>query len=643
MSSTHLPSPLKNTWQDNKAFVLLILSQLLILSVLKIIFYYYNYPFIFSRSDTENSMFGLLQLIKWSVYFDLLVLLLVNIPLLFLLQLSRLVSGQLAPVLIIFLFVTLNSLVVLLNCADIFYFRFHYQRANADLLYVLKNPFSQFLHLDPRMIITILLFIFFTVFITRLLFKGFLRAFHSGGRAGLVTLLSILAIIALPFYRARLERALVPNYPLTEISSKQLLVVQNSFHTFLYSVFRGSQEPFRNDYMPIPECDSLLPTRKYLAPSRDTHPNIVLFIMESVPYDFFDPNSPYKVDMPFFDSLIKKSTFYNNAFCFAHQSNKGITAILAALPTLQDIPLYHSSYINMAFTHIGSALRQHQYHSFFCIGDDYDNFGFAKCVRWMGIDDYYCRDDIPGSSKLPAHTMGIHDEYVFDFMLGKVNGISKPFFATNYNISTHYPYDLPPSFNKKFPSGYTSPMKSMSYYDQSLHHFFNEAQKENWFRNTVFIFCSDHWLVPDDNKTNFNAVSGYRIPIIIYDAAAGEGKTISRHVSQFDVMGTILSLSGYPDSIISFGGSLMDTANNNPVSFSRANSNLYQVSDSAYILGFNPSRNSPEFLFHYTLDPDLQNNVLAADSVATVRRDLTKKMQAFLQKACIQYNGEKFY
>lgn len=52
--------------------------------------------------------------------------------------------------------------------------------------------------------------------------------------------------------------------------------------------------------------------------------------MESVPYDFFDSSSAYKVAMPFFDSLLQKSVFYKNAFGYSHESNKGITAIWLA-------------------------------------------------------------------------------------------------------------------------------------------------------------------------------------------------------------------------------------------------------------------------------------------------------------------------
>ena len=643
MKVNYLPSRSKAAWQNNKPFLLFILSGLTILSVLKIIFYNYNYHFIFSASDEVNGWKDKLMLVKWSLWNDLFILLLVNIPLLILLQLARLVPGKIISRVILIAAVMVNSAVVLLNLSDIFYFRFHFQRASADLLYVLDHPFKELFHLNIFIIAAFFLAIGGIIFLTWKMHIQFFKAFTSGKRCGLVTLLVLVAIALLPFYKNSFEKALIPTFPLVELNSKQLLIVENSFHSFAYSILRKGQDIPIQNYLPVAECDSIFPIRKLIPANNNTgHKNIVLFIMESVPYDFFDTRSPFKVAMPFFDSLLEKSTFYNNAFCYAHLSNKGITAILAGMPTVSDIPLYHSQFVNMPLTHIGTALQKNNYHSFFCIGDDFDNFGFAKCVHWLGIENYYCREDIPGYKNLPAHTMGLQDEYVLDFMHKKINETAQPFFAINYNISTHYPYDLPASFTKKFPPGYTSPMKAMSYYDHSLGQFFSAAEKESWFKNTVFIFCSDHWMAPDDNRIKFNAISGYRIPIIIYDPAVNEKKSITQPVSQFDVMGTILSISGYKDSIISYGKVLPDDMNTGEIIFSRANASLYQVSDSAYVLGFNPVNNKAEFLYHYTTDNDLQQNLLGDNTVTGIRDKLTKKILAFLQKASMQYNGAQF-
>ena len=644
MKTNLLPSRTKTIWQNNRPFVWLIISLLILLSFLKIIFYRYNYDFIFSPADATHGWKEKLLLAKWSLAGDLVILLVVNKTLLICLQLARLVPGKIVSLIILTVFVLLNSAIILLNLSDIFYFRFHFQRANADLLFVLGHPFKPLFHLNIFVIAAFILAIAGVIFINWKLHFKFYRAFASGKRHGLASVIILLGIVLFPFYKNKVEKYLVPTYPLVDLNSKQLLVVQNSFHTFIFSVFRnGGKVPLKN-YLPVSVCDSLFPIRKVIVPEKtDTgHPNIVLFIMESVPYDFFDVSSPYKVAMPFFDSLIQKSSFYDNAFCFAHQSNKGITAILAGLPTISDVPLYHTQFVGMPITPIGSALKKNNYHSFFCIGDDFDNFGFAKCIHWLGIENYYSKEDLPGYKKLPSHTMGIQDEYVLDFMHTRINEITPPFFAVNYNISTHYPYDLPVTFTKKFPEGYTDPMKGMSYYDYSLQQFFNAVKKETWFRNTIFIFCSDHWMAPDDHNIKFNAISGYRIPIILYDPSMNEKKTVHQMASQFDVMGTILSISGNTDGIISYGSQLPNSSTAGEYIFTRPNASLYQVCDTAFVLGFNPSNNKTEFLYHYSSDKNLNENLLLNDRFTGIRNILTKKILAFLQKASMHYNNIDF-
>jgi phosphoglycerol transferase MdoB-like AlkP superfamily enzyme len=384
-----------------------------------------------------------------------------------------------------------------------------------------------------------------------------------------------------------------------------------------------------------------MPLRKKLNTGKNVpgKKNIVLFIMESVPYDFFDTASDYKVRMPFFDSILQKSTLFNNAFCYTHQSNKGITAILSGVPTLPDIPLYHSPYVNMPFTPVGTALKKMHYQSIFCIGDEFDNFGFAKCMNWLGIDTYYSKENIPGYKNLPAHSMGLQDAAVLEFFRQKINALPQPFLAIQYNISTHYPYDIPENFAGKSPKVYTPPMKAMQYYDHCLQQFFNAAKNETWFSNTTFIFCSDHWLFPEGKRGTYNPVFSYHIPVIIFDPAEPKKKIINRLASQFDVHATILSVAGYPDTIISYGNDLQDSSLTGSYIFSKEGNAIYRVMDSNYVLGYNTVNNKVEYLFDYKKDKELNINLATDKNAAVILNTLLTRVKAFLQKTTLLYNN----
>lgn len=645
MKISYLPFSGKAVWQDNKAFLYFFSGLLLIHSILKLIFYNYNYHLLFTGFEVNISLYDKMNLVKWSLLDDILCVLIINSGLLILLQLSRLISLPLAGWFILSLFFIINSFAILLNLADIFYFPFHFQRANADLLYVFAHPVKQLFHFPVLIIAVFIAAVAGILMLIWKLHRNLFNAFIKKKQAVLITSVLLLCITLSILFKPRLIKYLVPTYPLVELKSNELLLIQNSFHTFSYSVFRQGEEVKLKNYFSSSRCDSLFPIRKIIQLNNiDTTPkNIVLFIMESVPYDFFDTASAYKVAMPFFDSILKKSTFYNNAFCFAHQSNKGITAIMTGIPTVSDIPVYHSRYVDMEITKIGTALKINNYNSLFCIGDEYDNFGFAKCMNWLGIQKYYSKEDVPDYENLPSHSMGIHDAYMLDFFHQKINQVKQPFFAINYNISTHYPYTLPVNFSRNFPANYTAAMKSMQYYDYSLQQFFRGSENAPWFKNTVFIFCSDHWMAPDDKNIKFNAITGYRIPILIYEPAISKEKTNNQMASQFDIMNTILAIARYKDSIISYGNNLLDSEIKYKVVFSRANSNLYHVTDSAYILGFNSSIDKAEFLYHYKTDPSLKKNLISDIPSEPVRKILTLKIKAFLQKANMQYNREVFH
>ncbi len=633
---------LRSVWQNNKPFLAFLFYLLLIHSVLKIIFYNYNRPLLFPGGEDAVSFPGFFILAKWSLAYDLLCLILINSALLILLQAGRLVSAKFSSWFTLPVFMIINTAALLLNVIDIFYFRFRFQRANADLLYVIDHPFKQVFHFNTIILVLCALAIAVVLWLLWLLHRKLYHSFLDNRRGDLITLVLLAALATAFIFRNNFSRLLLPAYPLVQVKSNELPAVQNSFHTFTYSVYRGGDEIPVADYLSDAACDSIFTLKRSLQPysSASGKKNIVLFIMESIPYDFFDSSSAYKVAMPFFDSLLQTSVFYKNAFGYSHESNKGITAILAGIPTLTDIPFYHSQYVNIPVTKTGAALKTMNYHSLFCIGDAYDNFGFAKCANWLGIDKYYSEEDIPGYKGLPAHSMGLQDEAVLPFFHKKINEVSKPFLAIHYNISTHYPYDLPKTYTRKFPGNYTTPMKSMQYYDDCVGAFFNEAKKESWFKETVFIFCSDHWLVPDDNNVDFNTITGYRVPIILFDPEKNKKEIRNEVVGQFDVMGTILAAAGYPGAVTSYGGNLSDISSLRGLAFSKAGSSLYQVIDSSHVLGFNVASNRVEYLYNYKTDKQLKTNLALNKNASMVLDALTMQIKAFIQKAGSHYRGK---
>ena len=127
---------------NEKAAVIFFLKLLILLFLLKSFFYFYNVPIVGYTSDIHgNSVFTLL---KWSFSNDAMVLLLINTPFLILLAiLSFFPKKKGAVITVTTVFLAINFICVLLNLVDVFYFHFHLQRADADMLYVLQHPFQK--------------------------------------------------------------------------------------------------------------------------------------------------------------------------------------------------------------------------------------------------------------------------------------------------------------------------------------------------------------------------------------------------------------------------------------------------------------------------------------------------------------------
>ena len=587
-----------------------------------------------------NSFPVFLSLMKWSLYYDLLVLSFINAPFYVFLSLINTITVKTSVlnILIIIAVAILNTIAISLSLFDAFYFRFHLQRADADLLYVIFNPFTKggyLAYLYLFIALAVMLIIFFCLF--RPYKKMSFQKIPAASFWSLSFLFLCITVLTAVFNKKQIH----PNYPLTRIHHLQLPLVQNSTHCFLYSLYRKEAIFFNNNKsLKGYGQRNFLPIKKKNRITSPVPRNLVLFIMESVPYDYFNQESPDHIYLPFLDSLRENSIQFNKAYSFSYNSNKGITALLAGLPTATEIPIYHSSFTMIPHTGIGTALRNSGYHSSFFIGDDYDDFGFAKCCNWLGIDKYYCRQDISDKKNISNHTFGLHDEVVLEFTLNKLNNTPPPFLAIQYNISTHFPFDIPASFTiPDFASGLSKPKRAMIYYDHCLQKFFAEARKKSWFNNTVFLFCSDHSRKFRESYRPFDPEGSFHIPFFIFDPQASQKKIYTSPVSQFDLLNTMMAYASYKDSLISYGDNLMEMPEDSTrVVFTKMNNAIYQAISSKYVLGYNVYEDKASYVYEYNADTARKNNLISQLQNSEIKH-LQTQIQSFLKTIQAQYNS----
>ena len=115
----------------------------------------------------------------------------------------------------------------------------------------------------------------------------------------------------------------------------------------------------------------------------------------------------------------------------------------------------------------------------------------------------------------------------------------QPFFATLLSISNHPPYIIPPYFK---PHSKETEEQIVEYADWSLRKFMDEASRQPWYENTIFVFLADHGKLVGSPKSDM-PLTYHHIPLIIYEPGQSPRK-LEVLGGQIDVGPTILGMLG---------------------------------------------------------------------------------------------------
>ena len=158
--------------------------------------------------------------------------------------------------------------------------------------------------------------------------------------------------------------------------------------------------------------------------------------------------------------------------------------------------------------------------------------------RTNGYDEVFSQEDYPVDKVV--NSFGVQDDFLYDYAIPVLNqraATGQPFFATLLSISNHPPYVIPPFFHPKTSE---PEMQIVEYADWALRQFFEEARKQPWFDNTIFVLEGDHGKLVGDAECELPE-SYNHIPLMIYSSRIQpEEKTAFG--GQVDIQPTILGL-----------------------------------------------------------------------------------------------------
>lgn len=288
-------------------------------------------------------------------------------------------------------------------------------------------------------------------------------------------------------------------------------------------------------------------------------PNVMLVVLEGWSADLVEALGGYPGITPNMDRIAREGISFDSCFASGSLSDQGLAAVFSAFPAQP-----HTSIITQPekYSHLPCLSKDFEkagYSTSFIYGAQltYGNAraymyynGFDRITEWKDFD-----------ASVPHGRLGLHDEYVFDRQLSILKETKEPFFAGLFTLSTHGPFDIPMKMKKLDWAGDESDyVNSVHYADSCIGRFLAAAKKEPWYKNTLFVFVSDH-SHNTPKRYPFANPEFRRIAMMLYGEpvkAGYRGYHYKKICSQTDLASTLLHQLGLDASAYHYSQNLFN-------------------------------------------------------------------------------------
>ena len=541
------------------------------------------------------------------------------------------------------LFYATNAIGLALNCIDIIYYRFTQRRTTVIVFEEFKNE-QNFLQLAKHFFLDyyyILLIWIFLILVMVLLTRKVkvLVPLCSGLMYYALNTLILLALLTLTVIGLRSGLPPKQDFPLVPSDAGQytvhpndIAIVQNT--AFCMLLTSGKPVYKKQDYFPeVDLASNYSPVHRPDSVREFKKMNVVLIIVESLGKEtlgFYNrqlDNGTYQGYTPFLDSLAEHSLVYMNSFANSKISIEASPAVLASIPSLQE-SFTQSFYANNAINSLASCLSKKGYETMYAHGAPNGSLGLNAFTVIAGVSKYIGKDEYGNDADYDG-VWGIWDHKFLPFFARECTKLQQPFQATVFSVSSHHPYKMPVELANHFAEGLLPIFKSIRYADYSLRKFFDEASRQPWFDNTIFVITGDHTCARyhEESKTSLGA---FGVPLIFYTPGKQFLNSKDYRVAQqIDIMPTILNYLGYDKPYFAFGKDLLnDREDRIAITYT---GNAFQLIWDSWVIQHNSSKTLA--LFNLKNDPLMRSNLVGKND--TIQNRMENKIKAIIQ----QYNN----
>lgn len=282
--------------------------------------------------------------------------------------------------------------------------------------------------------------------------------------------------------------------------------------------------------------------------------NVVIILLESFGLEYMGEVNGVKGYTPFLDSLTHKGLFFKNGWANGRRSIEGVASVVAGIPALMNEPFISSHFSSNYFVGLGSVLTGQKYATSFFHGGNNGTMYFDSFAKSAGFEKYYGANEYPNPADNDG-TWGIFDEPFFQFMKDEIDKTPTPFFAMLFTLTSHNPYRIPDQYKGRFPKGPHEILESIGYADYALKRFFEEAEKQPWFKDTLFVLTADHTGVVV-SPANDNELARFRVPVLFYHPGFDWPKGVDQNqiVQHIDILPSILDFLNLENKEVNYLG-----------------------------------------------------------------------------------------
>lgn len=548
------------------------------------------------------------------------------------------------------MFVAVNSLCAFINLGDAVYFKFTGRRTTCSVFQEFSNE-GNIISIFADEIVNHWYLVLLGIAIAALLSLAYVRpSAFSRPQSRLAwfryyALAVIAFVIYIPLMIGGMRGGLTTaTRPITISNANQYVnrpadaaLVLNTPFALIRTISKKSfSDP---QYFAREELDDIYTPLHVPADSASFSPrNVVVLIVESFGREYIGAynerleGGAYKGYAPFVDSLYSRSLSFDYTFCNGRKSIDGMPSVLCGIPMFVE-PFFLTPASMNRVGGLARSLGDKGYETAFFHGAQNGSMGFQAFARSSGFGAYYGRTEYDADSRFGGEddfdgTWAIWDEPFLQFYAAKMSEMKQPFMTAVFTASSHHPFVVPEAYRDTFPDdGVNVIHKCIRYTDHSLRRFFQTASRQPWFKNTVFVFTSDHTNISDHAEYQTD-LGSFGAPILFFDPSGELFEPGRRHciAQQIDIMPSILGLLGYDEPYVSFGKNLFATPDSATWAVNY-NNGIYQYVKGDYLLQFDGK--APRAVYNIKTDWLLTDNILGQ---VPEQDDMLRSLKAVIQQ-----------